>query len=116
MQCLPRYPRLIASLRMFYLLAGEKKESTIYDFLDQGYELAEYRRVHANPMFKVNTPVWSQLGTDDLLPPLPVEGQAGPPKMGPRKKKRIPSRGEFNSSSKFSTPLSALGDSSAPLP
>ena len=75
-QCLPRYPRLIVSLRMFYLLAEEKKESIIYDFLYQGYKLSEYRRVHANPMFEVNTPVWSQLKPDNLLPPLPVEGQA----------------------------------------
>ena len=43
-----------------------------------------------------------------LLPPAPVEGQAGRPKKGPRKRARIQSNGEFNSSSRFSQPVANL--------
>lgn len=84
-----------------------------------GYRLQVYRQLYSDPAFRVLPPLSSLLSGDlTLLPPLPVEGQAGRPKKGPRVRKRKRSNGEFNTSSKYNVPMSAaygpLVDSSNP--
>ena len=54
-------------------------------------------------------PLSSLLGADKtLLPPTTVEDQAGRPRKGPRKRKRVQSNGEFHTSSRYDTPMSAV--------
>lgn len=58
-------------------------------FVDNAYTLEAYRAVHTDPNFPVTLPIWSELSKSDLLPPLPVENQAGAPKKGRPKRSRF---------------------------
>ena len=58
-------------------------------FVDSGYTLASYRKVHSDPSYPVALPVWSELEKGSLLSPRPVNGQAGAPKKGPQPRARI---------------------------
>ncbi|CAB1096991.1 unnamed protein product [Ectocarpus sp. CCAP 1310/34] len=70
-----------------------------------------HRQTYADDAYQVMLPVPSTLEEDDtLLPPLPVDGQAGAPKkLGPKKFKRIAGRGDKYASSSFNTRVSELG-------
>lgn len=74
-----------------------------------GYGIQFYRQLYSDPAFRVVPPVTDMLTGDlTLLPPAPVQGQAGRPKKGPRVRKRQQSNGEFNSSSRYNIPMSAV--------
>ncbi|CAM9619464.1 unnamed protein product, partial [Sphacelaria rigidula] len=63
-------------------------------FVDRGYTLKYYREVHSNPEYRVVLPIWSELSESSILPPRPVEGQAGAPRKGPAPKARIRGRND----------------------
>lgn len=60
--------------------------------VDDGYILQTYRELNRCSGFPVRIPVWADLEEDDILPPLAVKDQAGAPKKGRGKRKRIPDR------------------------
>ncbi|CAM9735812.1 unnamed protein product [Pylaiella littoralis] len=70
------------------------KLDTTMAFLDNGYTLDSYRKIHSNPDFPVVLPIWSELETSSLLPPRRVRGQAGAPKKGPAPRARIRGRND----------------------
>ena len=67
-------------------------------------------------------PIWMQLSEEGLLPPAPVQGQAGAPKKGPKPTVRIPGPGDknlrsmSNTSSIFRSAMVDLSESGAPAP
>lgn len=71
------------------------------ELVSNGYSLDKYRAAAADPNYGIVPPVHSALSTNmGHLPPLGVLNPAGRPKKGPRKRKRIESRGEHNTSSR----------------
>lgn len=73
--------------------------NAVMGLIHADYRVQKYRLLYSDPAFLVMPPVSDMLAADlTLLPPAPVETQAGRPKKGPRVRKRIRSNGEFNSS------------------
>jgi len=82
--------------------------NAVMGLIHADYRVQKYRLLYSDPAFLVMPPVSDMLAADlTLLPPAPVETQAGRPKKGPRVRKRIRSNGEFNSSTKHNMPMSA---------
>ncbi|CAN0450193.1 unnamed protein product, partial [Ectocarpus sp. 12 AP-2014] len=90
--------------------AEEDKMDAVVTLMHPAYRL-QYRQTYGDDAYQVILPVPSTLEDDDtLLPPLPVDGQAGAPKkLGPKKFKRIAGRGDKYASSSFNTRVSDLG-------
>lgn len=83
------------------------------ELIDDGYKAQKYRAAYANPAFRIRPPNIDALATDStLLPPKPVKNTAGRPK-GVRKRKRVPSNGEFHTSSRYNTRMLAPAGSAA---
>lgn len=81
----------------------EGKTGEAATFVDMGFLAETYRAMYSDVAHSVVPPIPSLLDKDlSLLPPADVEGQSGRPRKGPRKRARIQSNGEFNSSAKFS--------------
>lgn len=67
----------------------------------KGYCLADYRAAASDPNYRIVPPVWSALTANaGHLPPLAITHPAGRPPKGPRKRARIDSNGEHNTSSR----------------
>ena len=87
------------------------------ELISSRYRVDAYRLAHSDPAHDVHPPCASELDTDsDVQPPLEVKQSGRPPaSKGPRKRKRIPSRGEHFSSSVYNTmttPLPVSGTAS----
>lgn len=77
------------------------------ELIDDGYKVHKYRAAYGNASFRIRPPALETLESDPtLLPPKTVEDPAGRPK-GKRKRKRVASTGEANTSSKFNVRQSA---------
>ncbi|CAB1104273.1 unnamed protein product [Ectocarpus sp. CCAP 1310/34] len=78
--------------------------------MNPAYRLKYHRQTYGDDAYKVMLPMASTLEEDDtLLPPLPVNGQAGAPKkLGPKMFKGIAGRGDKYASSSFNTRVSEL--------
>lgn len=91
------------------------------ELVDAGYLLHSYRLAVSDPRYRITPPVWDSLVVDaSHRSPLPVGGQAGRPKKGPRPTKRKASNGEFHTSSRYNAvrslapaPASALASALA---
>lgn len=71
------------------------------ELVDKGYSLDAYRAAAGDPNYRIFPPVYTALTPNmEHLPPLEVQNPAGRPKKGPRKRKRIESRGEHNTSAR----------------
>ncbi|CAM9577734.1 unnamed protein product [Pylaiella littoralis] len=71
--------------------------------IDKGNNAEKYRAAYGNNSFRIRPPSLATLVHDPtLLPPKPVKKTAGRPK-GKRKKKRVASNGEHNTSSRYNT-------------
>ena len=87
----------------------EEKMIEAPTFVDEGFLAESYRALYSDVMYGLKPPIPSLLGKDlSLLPPAEVTGKAGRLNKGPRKRARIRSNGEFNSSSRFSQSLENL--------
>ncbi|CAB1121576.1 unnamed protein product [Ectocarpus sp. CCAP 1310/34] len=78
------------------IYAEEDKMNAVMGLMHPAYRLQYHRQTYGDDEYQVMLPVSSTLEEDDtLLPPLPVDSQAGAPKkLGPKKFKRIPGRGD----------------------
>lgn len=83
----------------------------VMTLMHPAYRLQYHRQTYGDDAYQVMLPVPSTLEEDDaLLPPLPVDGQAGAPKkLGPKRFKRISGRGDKYASSSFNTRVSEIG-------
>lgn len=78
-------------------------------FVDKGYRAETYRSLYGTPAFCMVPPIPSLLEKDpSFLPPADVQGKSGRPRMGPRKRARLPVNGEFHSSSRHSQRIGQL--------
>ena len=72
------------------------------ELIDEGYSLAKYRAAANDSNYRIIPPVFSDLTTNpEHGPPPEVQGTVGRSKKGPRKKGRIESDGEQNTSSRI---------------
>lgn len=72
----------------------------MFDLIDDGYLLENFRAAASDPRYHVMPPVWASLDVNTMhKAPLWVEGQAGR-KKGVRQCKRRKSNGEFATSSR----------------
>lgn len=80
--------------------AGEDHKRTL-ELVYKGYSLVDYRAAATDYSYRIVPPVCFSLTSNiDHKPPLDVKNPAGRPKQGPRKKARIASNGEHNTSSR----------------
>ena len=71
------------------------------ELIDKGYSLATYRAAASDPNHRIVPPVWDDLTANTKHhAPEWVEGQAGRPAKGPRKRTRIDSNGKNVTSSR----------------
>ncbi|CAM9854197.1 unnamed protein product [Ectocarpus fasciculatus] len=87
-----------------HVLAVAKSTETAnraLELISKGYSLATYRAAANDSRYRISPPVWNDLTANpNHRPPLDVQGVAGRPKAGPRKRTRIQSNGEMNTSSR----------------
>lgn len=90
-------------IRLHRFLSSSVRIVSVMDKMDKaeklvhkGYGLQAYKALHGEKNFEVRLPTWTELREESLLPPLPVDGPAGAPKKGPRKKARLPGKGDDN--------------------
>ena len=95
-------------------ISATKKLHEARTLIGNDFKLVNYRAIAFTPSLAIEKPVWSQLTRDTTRKePLQVK-QAGRPKKGRKKMKRVASVGEFATSSKYNTPLStSTGSASA---
>eukprot|EP00903_Cladosiphon_okamuranus_P019600 g18026.t1 len=106
-----------------HVLAVAKETNSAYralELIDNGYRLDKYRAAANDPTRRIVPPVWPDLTENPAhRPPIWVEGQSGRPAHGPRKKARIPSTGETNTSSRtyaiYNATVRAAGGVGIPL-
>lgn len=97
----PTLPRLIFSFVPLIRFKETETANRALELIDNGYSLAKYRAAADDPSFRVVPPVWPDLTINpDHYPPPDVDGKPARPKNGPRKKTRIMSNGEMNTSSR----------------
>lgn len=93
--------------------AGTKTLDRSLTLVPDSFRLDNYRAVAYTPAYKIVLPCWQQLDLNTTRQEPPMVKQAGAPKKGRRRKKRIPGIGEYASSSKYNTATRTPATSSA---